>query len=79
MKFKHLFIGLFACAICAANFVFGVSTPNGSSDLTLQNIEAVGLSAAESKCENRNSTVCYTYNGDKLVPSEDHGPFVTSE
>lgn len=49
---KKLIFLVGAFAIVLVNLMIGVSsTPTQSSDLTLQNIEAVGLSAAETVCE----------------------------
>lgn len=56
---KKLIFLVGAFAIVLVNLMIGVSsTPTQSSDLTLQNIEAVGLSAAESVCDATNKEEC---------------------
>lgn len=47
---RKLFLGL-ACVAGVGAFFLGQKTPEQASDLTLENIEAVGLSATEAQCD----------------------------
>lgn len=55
---KKIILSLFVVAIAAANLLVGQTVPTTSDDLTLQNIEIVGLSAAESTCDASNDNLC---------------------
>lgn len=63
---KKLFLGL-ACVAGVGAFFLGQKTPEQASDLTLENIEAVGLSASEAKCDASNDHPCKIYNDGKIV------------
>ncbi|MDE6264158.1 MAG: NVEALA domain-containing protein [Paramuribaculum sp.] len=56
-----------ACIASIGLFFFGQKTPENSSDLTLENIEAVGLSASETNCDASNNNPCKVYRDGKLV------------
>lgn len=55
---KKIFVAFIAVGIAVVNLCLGVSNPTESEDLTLQNIEVVGLSASESKCDASNMNPC---------------------
>lgn len=76
MKIKHLVIGIGACAICVANFVFGVKTPSTSTDLTIQNIEAVGLTAGETVCKATDDDDCFLYDKNGMIVGKSKAPLV---
>lgn len=56
MKKILLFCGATAFAI--ANLFYGNLNPTTSQDLTLENIDAVGTSAAEAVCDASNDEPC---------------------
>lgn len=76
MKIKHFVIGISACAICFVNFVFGVKTPSTSTDLTIQNIEAVGLTAGETVCQATDDDECFLFNKDGMIVGKSKAPLV---
>ena len=47
-----------ACIASYGLFFFGQKTPENSSDLTLENIEAAGLNATEAWCNPQNKNPC---------------------
>lgn len=59
---KKIILSLFVVAIAAANLLVGQTVPTTSNDLTLQNIEIVGLSAAEVTCDASSVTECEIYS-----------------
>ena len=73
MKKKYFIVALGFISISIANFMFGNKTPEESSDLTLQNIEAMGLSASETICDGTNDKECTIYN-DGMVVGKSTGP-----
>lgn len=70
---KKLIFSL-ACIASVGVFFFGQKTPEQTSDLTLENIEVVGLSAGETVCEGTNDVDCYTYNENGMVSGKSKGP-----
>lgn len=73
---KKIFLGFFICTLSAANFMFGIKTPQSATDLTLQNIEVVGLSAGETVCEGTNTSDCFLYNSDGVLVGKSKGPLI---
>lgn len=63
---KKLFI-LLACVAGAAGLYMGHGTPGSSDDLTTENIERLGLSAAEANCDASNDKDCEILNGGMVV------------
>lgn len=59
---KKVLLAFAIIGIIVVNLFVGVNTPVESEDLTLENIEIVGLSASESKCDASNQNPC-TING----------------
>lgn len=57
MKKKFLIGAAIICA-AVANLMVGLNTPSESSDLMLQNIESVGVSAGEAHCDASNMNPC---------------------
>lgn len=55
---KKIILTSFVVAIATANLLLGQSVPVTTDDLTLQNIEIVGLSAAEATCDASNENLC---------------------
>lgn len=55
---KKILIGAAMLFAVVANLFVGLNTPSESSDLMLQNIESVGLSAAEAHCDASNMNPC---------------------
>lgn len=76
MRTKNFIIGISACAICFANFAFGVKTPNTSTDLTIQNIEAVGLTAGETVCKATDDDDCFLYDKNGIIIGKSKAPLV---
>lgn len=58
MKKKKLFFAFTAISIMVVNLCVGINTPEESEDLTLENIEVVGLSASETICDASNQNPC---------------------
>ncbi len=59
---KKVLLAFTAMGIIVVNLFVGVKTPVESEDLTLENIEMVGLSASETECDASNQNPC-TING----------------
>lgn len=59
---KKFLLALAAIGIVVVNLCVGINTPVESEDLTLENIEMVGLSASETQCDASNQNSC-TING----------------
>lgn len=70
---RKLFLGL-ACVAGVGAFFLGQKTPEQASDLTLENIEAVGLSASEIQCEGTNDVDCYILNSHGVAVGKSKGP-----
>jgi hypothetical protein len=70
---KRFIIGL-ACVAAAGAFFFGQKTPEKASDLTLENIEVVGLSAVETSCEGTNDVECFLYDKNGVLSGKSKGP-----
>lgn len=60
---RKLFLGL-ACIAGVGAFFLGQKTPEQASDLTLENIEAVGLSATEARCNPVTTSECVIKMGE---------------
>lgn len=73
---KKIVLCICACALSVVNLMFGVKTPQSASDLTLQNIEIVGLSAGETVCEGTNDADCYLYNSNGVLVGKSKGPLI---
>lgn len=58
MKKRTLFIAFGVIAIAAINLFVGVKSPDKSSDLALQNIDIVGISASETACDASTTSPC---------------------
>ncbi len=58
MKKEKLFFAFAAIGIVGVNLYVGINTPEKSEDLTLENIEVVGLSASETRCDASNQNPC---------------------
>lgn len=71
MKKKQIVLAGFVILFSIANFYFGTKTPETSSDLTLENIDAVKASASETTCKGPGDP-CKIYEDGKLV-GEGHG------
>lgn len=65
MKKILLFCGATAFAI--ANLFYGNLNPTTSQDLTLENIDAVGISAAEAYCDASNDKDCKVEAGGAVI------------
>lgn len=63
---KKLFI-LLACVAGAAGLYVGHGTPGSSDDLTTENIERLGLSAAEMSCDASHDGDCLLFNNGMIV------------
>lgn len=63
---RKLFLGL-VCVAGVGAFFLGQKTPEQASDLTLENIEAVGLSASETTCDAQTPDECTIYDKGLLV------------
>ncbi|MDE6400275.1 MAG: hypothetical protein K2M27_02360 [Muribaculaceae bacterium] len=61
------FLFLISCVAGIAGLYVGHGTPESSKDLTTENIERLGLSAAESTCDASNKNECAIYSGGVLV------------
>jgi len=55
---KKVLLAFTAMGIIVVNLFVGVKTPVESEDLTLENIEMVGLSASETECDASNQNPC---------------------
>lgn len=59
---------LFACCIAATTALFcGSKTPEQPSDLTVDNVEVMGLSGSETTCNPPSNSPCKIYEDGKLV------------
>ncbi len=56
-----------ACLASVGVFIFNSKIPQNASDLTMENIEVVGLSAGETECDASNINECSIYSGGLLV------------
>lgn len=74
MKITNVLVGMCVLAVSAITFCVGSKTPEKSSDLTLQNIDAVGVSASETTCKGPGDP-CKIYEGGILV-GEGHGDLI---
>lgn len=72
---RTLLLGL-TCAASVGAFFLGQKTPEQASDLTLENIEAVGLSASEAMCEGTSQVDCFIYDENGVVAAKSTGPLV---
>lgn len=61
MKKKFLIGAAIICA-AVANLMVGLNTPSESSDLMLQNIESVGVSAGEAHCDASKTSIFFAKN-----------------
>lgn len=55
---KKVLIGAAMVFAVVANLMVGLNTPSESNDLMLQNIELVGASAGEAKCDATTVSMC---------------------
>lgn len=72
---KKLILSL-ACVAGVGAFFLGQKTPEQASDLTLENIEAVGLSATETICEGTNGKECFVYDSNGMIAGKSEGPLI---
>lgn len=55
---RKFLLAFAAIGIVVVNLCVGINTPVESEDLTLENIEMVGLSASETKCDASTPSSC---------------------
>lgn len=63
---KKLFFML-ACAASVGAYVYSPQAPEKADDLTLENIETVGLSAGEAICDCSNDQTCTITNNEEGI------------
>ena len=73
---RKLFFGL-ACVAGVGVLFIGQKTPERASDLTLENIEAVGLSAVEAECDPVTTSDCSITIG--IVEGKGKGKLIVKE